>query len=92
MFVIPLTRVYEQKQASGDQEAQTIIKGVSPVAWQNVNLFGNIEFNPSTSKIDIDGLVARYADPVYWSKILKEREEPPLGWFYNYGGWAIMAV
>lgn len=39
----------------------------------------NIEFNLSTSKIDIDGLVARYADPVYWSKILKERKEPPLG-------------
>jgi hypothetical protein len=30
-------------------------------------------------KIDIDALVARYADPAYWSKVLKERQEPPLG-------------
>ena len=74
-----LSRVYEQKQAAGDQEAQTVIKSVSPVAWQNVNLFGNFEFNPPTSKIDIDALVARYADPAYWSKVLKERQEPPLG-------------
>jgi len=73
-----LSRVYEQKQAAGDQEAQAVIKNVSPVAWQNVNLFGSFEFSPSTSKIDIDALVARYADPEYWSKVLKERQEPPL--------------
>jgi TnpA family transposase len=74
-----LSRVYEQKQATGDQEAQAIIESVSPVAWQNVNLFGNFEFSPSKSKIDIDILVVRYADPAYWSKFLKERQEPPLG-------------
>ena len=74
-----LSRVYEQKQAAGDQEAQIIIKDVSPVAWQNVNMFGSFEFNPSTSKIDIDALVARFADPVFWSKVLKERQEQPLG-------------
>jgi hypothetical protein len=28
-----LSLVYEQKQAVGDQEAQTFIKDVSPVAW-----------------------------------------------------------
>ena len=35
-----LSRVFEQKQAVGDQEAMNIIKDVSPVAWQHVNLFG----------------------------------------------------
>jgi TnpA family transposase len=70
-----LSRVYEQKLAAGDQEALTILKGVSPVAWQNVNLFGSFEFNPSTSKVDIDALVAHYADPAYWSNV----QEPPLG-------------
>ena len=68
-----LSQVYEQKQAAGDQEAQTIIKSVSPVAWQNVNLFGSFEFSPLTSKVDIDALVARYADPTYWNTILHEK-------------------
>lgn len=83
-----LSRVYEQKQAAGDQEAQIIIKDVSTVAWQNVNMFGSLKFNPSTSKIDIDALVARFADPVFWSKVLKERQEQPLGCIFNFGGWA----
>lgn len=74
-----LSRVYEQKQAAGDQEAQAVIKGISPVAWQHVNLFGSFEFSPSMSKVDIDALVARYADPAYWRKALREEGEPSLG-------------
>jgi hypothetical protein len=45
-----LSRVYEQKQATGDQEAQAIIESVSPVAWQNVNLFGNFEISVRQSQ------------------------------------------
>jgi len=74
-----LSRVYEQKQATGDQGAQAIIKGISPVAWQHINLFGSFEFSPSTSKVDIDALVARYADPAYWHKALREKAESPAG-------------
>ena len=70
-----LSRVYEQKLAAGDQDALTILKSVSPVAWQNVNLFGSFEFNPSTSKVDIDALVAHYTNPAHWSNV----QEPPLG-------------
>lgn len=36
-----LSRVYGQKQAAGDQAAMEAIKGMSPVAWQHVNLIGN---------------------------------------------------
>ena len=71
-----LSRVYEQKQAAGDEGAQAIIRGISPLAWQHVNLFGSFEFSPSMSKIDIDALVARYADPSCWSKALREEGEP----------------
>ena len=73
-----LSKVYEQKQTAGDEEAQAIIRGISPVAWQHVNLFGRFEFSQSMSKIDIDALVARYADPAYWSKALREEGQPPL--------------
>ena len=47
-----LSRVYAQKQGAGDQAAMDIIKGVSPVAWQHVNLFGTIEFSQTPLGID----------------------------------------
>jgi TnpA family transposase len=70
-----LSRVYERKQADDDQEAMNVIKGVSPVAWQHVNLFGTFEFNQTASEVDIDALAARYNDPVCWSKALQEDAE-----------------
>jgi TnpA family transposase len=67
-----LSRVYEQKLATNDQEAQSIIKGISPVAWQNVHLFGSFEFNSSSSKVDINALVDRYTDPIYWNMAMQD--------------------
>jgi TnpA family transposase len=74
-----LSRVYEQKQTANDHVAMAIIRGMSPVAWQHVNLFGTFEFSQEVLDIDIDALVARYADPAYWSKVLKEENEKALG-------------
>jgi TnpA family transposase len=74
--VMLLSRVYEQKQATGDQKAQIVIQGISPIAWQHFNLFGRFDFNPSNSKIDIDALVACYADPAYWNKVLTDDSKP----------------
>jgi Tn3 transposase DDE domain len=73
-----LSRVYEQKRAAGDQEALEIIRAMSPVAWQHVNLFGKFEFSPAVSKVDIDALIARYADPACWSRALQEKTEADL--------------
>jgi hypothetical protein len=70
-----LSRVYEQKQAADDQVALAIIKDISPVAWQHINLFGTFEFSPSTSKVDIEALVVRYADPTYWHKAIQDEVE-----------------
>jgi TnpA family transposase len=69
-----LSRVYERKLAAGDQDAIAVLKGVSPVAWQHVNLIGKIEFSTSEPKVDIDALAASYADPALWNKVL--RKEP----------------
>jgi hypothetical protein len=73
-----LSRVHKQKQADDDEEAMDFIKGVSPIAWQHVNLFGKFEFNQAASELDIDALTARYNDPVCWSKALKEEKEDDL--------------
>lgn len=74
-----LSKVYAQKMAASDQEAIAILRGISPVAWQHVNLFGTFEFSETTTKVDIDALAARYADPAYWSKALKQAQEEPPG-------------
>jgi hypothetical protein len=68
----------KQKQADDDEEAMDFIKGVSPIAWQHVNLFGKFEFNQAASELDIDALTARYNDPVCRSKALKEEKEDHL--------------
>jgi len=66
-----LSRVYEQKQAAKDQAAMEVIQGMSPVAWQHINLIGQFEFSADSSQVDIDALVERYADPACWSKSLQ---------------------
>jgi len=71
-----LSRVYEQKLAAGDQEAIEFIKDVSPVAWRNINLIGNIDFIGEPSKVDIEALAARYNDPNFWRKSLEEDNDP----------------
>ena len=52
-----------------------IIRGISPVAWQHVNLCGTFEFSPTESTVDLDMLTARYSDPGDWSKVLQEEQE-----------------
>jgi hypothetical protein len=69
-----LSRVYEQKRAAGDREAMEAMAGISPVAWQHVNLIGAIEFSRSRTGLNLDALVARYADPDCWRKALEEEE------------------
>ena len=73
-----LSRVYEQKQAAGDQAAMNAIQGMSPIAWQNVNLIGRFEFGPAASQVDIDALAARYADPECWKKALQDSDDDDL--------------
>lgn len=73
-----LSKVYEQKLAAGDHEAIAVIQGISPVAWQHVNLFGKFEFSDTTPTIDIDALAARYADPAYWNKAMTAVQEEPV--------------
>jgi hypothetical protein len=54
------------------------IAAISPVAWQNVNLFGVIEFSSAKSLVDLDALVARFADPACWRKAFQEELEATL--------------
>ena len=64
-----LSRIYDQKLAAGDEAAIAILKGMSPVAWQNINLFGTFEFSPGTMSVDLDALAARVLELVNWNVV-----------------------
>ena len=70
-----LSRVYEHKLASNDQDAIEILKGISPVAWRNVNLIGNFDFTTATSPVDIEALAKRYENPDFWRRSLQEADD-----------------
>ena len=60
-----LSRVYEHKLAANDQNAIEILKGISPVAWRNVNLIGNFDFTTGTSPVDIEALESVTKTPIF---------------------------
>ena len=62
-----LSKVYEQKVAVGDLNAIAFIQGMSPVAWQHVNMFGSFEFSNEDPDVDMEELAAKYSDAVFWS-------------------------
>jgi len=70
-----LSGVYEQKLAANDQAAIAVLRKTSPVAWRNVNLIGAMDFRGDASTIDIESLVARFADPEFWKKSLQDESE-----------------
>jgi len=64
-----ISKIYDQKLVAGDLEAIEILKGMSPVAWRNINLFGNFEFSQSEVEIDLDAIAAAFGDPATWATI-----------------------
>ena len=74
-----LSRVYEQKQAVNDQAVMDTIKGMSPVAWQHVHLIGKFEFITEQTKVDLDALATRFADPALWNKAVQDEGDDSLG-------------
>jgi hypothetical protein len=70
-----LSRVYQQKAVAGDLEAIKILKGISPVAWRNINLIGNFDFTTGSSEVDMEALAARYQNEDFWRRSMIEGEE-----------------
>ncbi len=70
-----LSRVYQQKAEAGDLEAIKILKGISPVAWRNINLIGNFDFTTGSSEVDMEALATRYQNEDFWRRSMIEREE-----------------
>jgi TnpA family transposase len=64
-----LSRIYENKLAEGDAEAIALLQSISPIAWQNVNLYGNFEFSDSAVEIDLDMIARTFGDPGLWGVV-----------------------
>jgi hypothetical protein len=47
--------------------SQGDLQGMSPVAWQHVNMLGSLEFSDEAPDTDMEALAAQYADAVFRS-------------------------
>lgn len=56
-----ISDVLEHKEKTGDAEGAALLKQVSPVAWQHINLYGRYEFNTSPQSIDLEAIVEKLA-------------------------------
>lgn len=72
-----LSKIYEQKLAAGDDVAIQILRGISPVAWQHINLFGSFEFSETPATVDLDGLAALYERADYWQQAMAGDDAAP---------------
>jgi TnpA family transposase len=67
-----LSQIYTQKKVADDVAVIDILKRISPVAWQHINLFGRFEFTKTGAGVDLDALAERYNNPDFWSRVLRE--------------------
>ena len=56
-----LSALWEHHEKTGQTHAASLLKQVSPVAWQHINLHGRYEFSHGPDDIDIEEMVQRLA-------------------------------
>jgi len=61
-------------QSAGRKEEADLIKRISPIAWQNVNLLGRFEFHRQQSVVNIDEMISLFEQKIVWQQ-LKVTEE-----------------
>ncbi len=52
-----LSTLLELKEKSGDAQAAALLKQISPVAWQHINLQGRYEFSRHPDAINVDAII-----------------------------------
>jgi TnpA family transposase len=56
-----LSRLLAYKEATGDSAGVELLKPVSPVAWQHINLYGRYEFTKEPAPINLETMVEELA-------------------------------
>ena len=52
-----LSNVLAHRESIGDIQGVEVLKQISPVAWQHINLYGRYEFRKCSEPIDLDDIV-----------------------------------
>ena len=57
-----LSKLLAHKESRGDMQGAALVKQVSPVAWQHINLYGRYEFRKRPEPVDVDEIVRELAE------------------------------
>ena len=57
-----LSHLLAHKENTGDKYGADLVKEVSPVAWQHINLYGRYEFRQQPAPVDVEEIVRELAD------------------------------
>jgi TnpA family transposase len=63
-----LSALLTQKEKAGRTEEADLIKRISPIAWQNVNLLGRFEFHKPQSEVNIDEMIRLIEQKTVWQQ------------------------
>lgn len=64
-----LSTIYENMLSVGNAEAIARLTRVSPVAWQNVNLFGAFDFSEAEFDVDLSAIASIVGNPLHWGVV-----------------------
>jgi hypothetical protein len=64
-----LSALLTQAEKAGRQEEADIIKRISPIAWQHVNLIRTFEFQKQQSLFNIDEIISRLKQKTEWQHL-----------------------
>ena len=67
-----LSSLLDYKEAAGDAQGAALLKHISPVAWQHINLYGRYEFRNGPEAINIHGIVRELAQRPIWQVMTSE--------------------
>jgi TnpA family transposase len=56
-----LSNLLEYNEKNGDDQDMALLKQVSPIAWQHINLYGRYEFNKHSEFININEIIQELA-------------------------------
>ena len=52
-----LSSLLSHKEEAGDSQGANLLKHVSPIAWQHINLHGRYEFSKQPENINMDDMI-----------------------------------
>ena len=64
-----LSPLLKQNEKAGRKEEADLIKWISPIAWQNVNLLGRFEFHKQQNAINIEEMISLFEQKIIWQQV-----------------------